>query len=184
MPFSLREKGIRGPDEGPAGTTPGSYWTTALNAELPQTGLQLPGQTIQHPPTVRSGRHRLGRALGFGMNHLDPPAHRIGPLSLMGRRRSRRIDRAMHLFHRCLHRVLHLGAFAQCRQAKIRLLPGLGNGPDRLMRALLQGSDMRLNIAGGLLGLARQGPHLIGHYGKAAPVFARAPRFNRSIKGK
>ena len=43
---------------------------------------------------------------------------------------------------------------------------------------------MRLNIAGGLLGLARQGPHLVSHHGKAATALAGTRRLDGRIQGQ
>ena len=120
----------------------------ASHLELPQAALELSRQAIEHPAAIGGRRHGLGRALGFGMNHLDPPTHRIGTFGLVRRRLGRRIDGAMHVLHGTLHRLLDARTLAQRRQPLIGLLPGLANRADRLASTLLQRNDMRLDIAG------------------------------------
>ena len=64
----------------------------ASHLELPKAALELSRQAIEHPATIGRRRHGLGCALSLGMDHLDPPTHRIGALGLMCCRLRRRID--------------------------------------------------------------------------------------------
>jgi len=50
---------------------------TTLSPELPQARLQLRRQAIQHLAAGRGFHHSLCGTLGLGMDHLDPPTHRM-----------------------------------------------------------------------------------------------------------
>ena len=118
------------------------------------------------------------------MDHLDPPTHRMRALGLVGRRLGRQANRRMHLLHRRLHALLQLHTAAQHRQTFTGLASRLTNGRHGFPRALLQGTDMRLDIASGALRLARQGPHLIRHHGKPATGFTRPRRLDGRVQGQ
>ena len=62
---------------------------------------------------------RLRRTLGLGMDHLDPPTHRLRTLGLMFRRTRRQPNRRMHLLHRRLHRLLQAHAVAQAVRGRV-----------------------------------------------------------------
>mgnify|MGYP001614424812 CR=1 FL=1 len=110
---------------------------TTLSPKLPQAGLQLRRQPIQHLATGRSLHHRLRRTLGLGVDHLDPTTHRMRALGLMLGSPSRQANRRMHLLHRGLHRLLQTHAVTQHQQTFASLAPGLADGFHRLTRALL-----------------------------------------------
>ena len=58
----------------------------------------------------------------------------------------------------------------------------LGDCGNRLLRAPLQGRDMGLGIASGLLSLARQRTHLVGHYRKTTPTLTSPRRLDGRVE--
>jgi hypothetical protein len=110
---------------------------------------------------------------------LDPPTHRLRALRLMlGRRVARPIAACTCSTDACTDCCKR--TVAQHQQPFAGLPPGLTDRLDRLTRALLQRDDVRLDIAGGALRLARQRAHFVRHHRKAAPGLTgprpRSPR--------
>lgn len=113
--------------------------------------------------------------LRLGMDDLDTLTHRPGTLGLMRRCLGSGIDGTVHVIHRLLHRLLQTRTVAQHLQALTALRASLSDGRYRLLGTALQRSDMGLDIARGLLGLAGQGSHFVGHHRETTPALpARA----------
>lgn len=116
------------------------------------------------------------------MNGLNPTTHRLRALRLMRRCLRCQTYCRMHLLDRRLHRLLQPRTVTQHQQTFTGLTPGLTDRGHRLTRSLLQGNDVRLNVAGGALSLARQRPHFIGYHSKPATGLARTRGFDGRVQ--
>ena len=100
----------------------------------------------------------------------------------MRRRLRCQTNRCMHLLDRSLHRLLQPRTVAQHQQTFTGLTSGLPDRFHRLTRALLQRDDVRLDVAGRALCLARQRPNFVCHNSETPPGFACPCRFDCSVQ--